>query len=64
MTSPAWRKSSRSTQGTSGECVEVAALPGVIGVRDSKTPAAGYLSLSRETFAGLIRMIKNADLEL
>jgi Domain of unknown function (DUF397) len=29
MTSPTWRKSSRSTQGTSGECVEVMRLDGV-----------------------------------
>jgi hypothetical protein len=29
MTSPAWRKSSWTSDGTQGNCVEVAELPGV-----------------------------------
>jgi hypothetical protein len=41
----------------------VAAIPGIIGIRDSKAPAT-YLSLPREAFAGLVRRIKNADLDL
>lgn len=31
-----WRKASRST-GSGNDCVEVAHIPGLIGVRDSKT---------------------------
>ncbi|TQM66842.1 uncharacterized protein DUF397 [Actinomadura hallensis] len=53
-----WRKSSKSTtQG--GECVEVAALTNAVGVRDSKNPRLGHLALSRESFATLVRRIKD-----
>ncbi|MFJ6630358.1 DUF397 domain-containing protein [Streptomyces sp. NPDC091376] len=46
-----WRKSSYS-DGTGGNCVEVADLPGIVPVRDSKRPegpalvfpAAGWVS--------------------
>lgn len=57
MTSPTWRKSSRSTN-QGGECVEVAALSDVIGVRDSKDPDAGHLALAPDRFAALVRRIK------
>ncbi|WP_307802105.1 DUF397 domain-containing protein [Actinomadura violacea] len=53
-----WRKSSRSTN-QGGECVEVAALSHVIGVRDSKDPAGGHLALGPERFAALVRRLKN-----
>jgi hypothetical protein len=33
----AWRKSSHSG-GNGGNCIEVASLPGVVAVRDSKDP--------------------------
>ncbi|MWA05579.1 DUF397 domain-containing protein [Actinomadura sp. LD22] len=57
MTAPTWQKSSRSTtQG--GECVEVAAFSGVIGVRDSKDRKAGHLALTPEQFAALVRCLK------
>jgi hypothetical protein len=56
--SPVWRKSSKSTtQG--GECVEIAALTRSVGVRDSKNPQAGHLTLSRESFATLVQRIKD-----
>lgn len=57
----AWRKSSRSTQGTSGECVEVARLSQSIGVRDSKRPDDVHLSLTAEQFAALVQRIKSLD---
>ncbi|MEW2355486.1 DUF397 domain-containing protein [Spirillospora sp. NPDC029432] len=50
MTSPAWRKATRSSQGTSEQCVEVAQLADGIGVRDSKDPHGPRLLLSREAF--------------
>lgn len=40
-----WRKSSYSN-GMGGECVEVAVLSSTIAVRDSKSPAGPFLSLS------------------
>jgi hypothetical protein len=39
-----FRKSSASDT-TGGNCVEVGARPGVIGVRDSKAPGAGLVEL-------------------
>ena len=63
MTAPAWRKSSYSdTQGN--ECVEVAALSGAVGLRDSKNPVAGHQAVSREAFAGLVKKIKGNALDL
>ena len=62
MTSPIWRKSSRSEGGTSGDCVEVARLPRAVGVRDGKSPGTGHLTLTPGEFAGLVRRIKNNDL--
>lgn len=59
MTSLIWRKSSRSSDGTSTTCVEVAQLPGAIGVRDSKNPRHGHLTLTAEQFATLIERIKD-----
>ncbi|MEV0660059.1 DUF397 domain-containing protein [Actinomadura luteofluorescens] len=41
---PVWRRSSRSGSDPAKQnCVEVAQLPGTIGVRDSKTPEAPHL---------------------
>lgn len=56
-----WRKSSFS--GYDGECVTVAALPGGIGVRDSKQPEAGTLVLSREQFAGWVASIRAGEFD-
>ncbi|TDC68238.1 DUF397 domain-containing protein [Actinomadura sp. GC306] len=59
MNAPTWRKSSRSTQGTSGECVEVARLTRNIGIRDSKQLGDAHLSLTAEQFAALVQRIKS-----
>ena len=64
MTSPVWRKSSRSTSGTTGDCVEVATLSGAIGLRDSKRPLGGHHTVSRTAFARLVQRIKDSDLDL
>ncbi|MFB4313674.1 DUF397 domain-containing protein [Actinomadura sp. 21ATH] len=51
--STAWRKSSRSN-GAGGACVEVAELAAGVGVRDSKAPDAGHLTLSPRAWVALL----------
>ena len=55
---PVWRKSSRCGP-TGGNCVEVAAGPGRVAVRDSKDPSGPRLSFSpvawRRFLAGVPR---------
>jgi hypothetical protein len=58
MTAPVWRKSSRSSQGTSGECVELMALSDSVAVRDSKDPDGPRLVVSREAFRALAAALK------
>ena len=41
-----WRKSSLSGGGNNDACVEVAILPELVGVRDSKNRSAGHLEFS------------------
>ncbi|TMR01620.1 DUF397 domain-containing protein [Actinomadura soli] len=50
---PRWRKSSHSGA-NEGNCVEVADVNGHIGIRDSKTPTAAHLTLTRQNFAALL----------
>ena len=52
-----WRKSSRSNI-NGGECVEVARLPYAIGIRDSKNPHHGHLTITPNAFHTLTRRIK------
>ncbi|MFJ7055810.1 DUF397 domain-containing protein [Streptomyces albidoflavus] len=56
-----WVKSSYSN-GQGAECVEWApehaALTGEVLVRDSKTPHAPHLTLTPESFAGLVSLAK------
>ncbi|GAA2303653.1 hypothetical protein GCM10010402_73410 [Actinomadura luteofluorescens] len=52
-----WRKARRS-EAQGDACVELARLPGGIGVRDSKAPDAGHLALSRETFRKLVEQCR------
>ena len=53
----AWRKSSRSNGGVNGDCIEIAALPGRIALRDSKDPAGPVLTFPwsewREFLSGI-----------
>ncbi|MEU8803333.1 DUF397 domain-containing protein [Spirillospora sp. NPDC048819] len=59
-TSPTWRKSSRSTEGTSEQCVELARLPDGIGLRDSQAPDTGHLTLTSEAFAAFLARAKQS----
>jgi len=62
MSSPMWRKPSRSdTQGNN--CVELAAFPNAVGIRDSKRPAGGVLTLECDRFAALLDRIKQNRLD-
>lgn len=58
-----WRKSSYSGSANDDVCVELAQLaPGTgIGVRDSKDPDGGRLTLSPAQFTSLIKQIKQAS---
>ena len=55
-----WRKSSYSGSANDDVCVELGRLaPGAgVGVRDSKDPDGGHLTLSAVQFAGLIEQVK------
>ncbi|MET9678875.1 DUF397 domain-containing protein [Streptomyces coeruleorubidus] len=53
LTRAEWRKSSYSGS-TGGECVEVADLGPGVGVRDSKSPEAGILTVSPKAYAAFV----------
>lgn len=57
MSSPVWRKSSHSGTGDQSVCVEVADLCSGVGIRDSKNPDLGHLTLTPQAFATLIHKI-------
>ncbi|MBB1254587.1 DUF397 domain-containing protein [Streptomyces sp. OF3] len=50
----AWRKSSYSSE-EGGECVEVAALPGRVHVRDSKDTTRPGLTVQPTTWSTFVR---------
>ncbi|TYK51266.1 DUF397 domain-containing protein [Actinomadura decatromicini] len=58
-----WRKSSRSNA-DNGACVELANLPGRIGVRDSKNPTAPALALTPDSFRALLGDAKAGHFDL
>ncbi|MFI6521297.1 DUF397 domain-containing protein [Spirillospora sp. NPDC050679] len=58
-----WRKSSYS-DAHGNECVEIAGLASGIGVRDSKDPGRGHITLSRAGLAAVLSAIKAAKYDL
>jgi Domain of unknown function (DUF397) len=60
LTSADWHKSSYS--GNSGNCIEMAELPGVVAVRDSKNPDDGALGFTPETWTAFTIAIKAGQL--
>ncbi|RAY13360.1 DUF397 domain-containing protein [Actinomadura craniellae] len=58
-----WRKSSRSAA-NGGDCVELADLGSEIGIRDSKNPDAGHLTVNRSVVQALVQQVKAGDLDL
>ena len=57
LPSVCWRKSSRSDS-EGGNCVEVAELPAVIAVRDSKNPDGPHIAFACSAFGALAREIR------
>jgi Domain of unknown function (DUF397) len=52
-----WRKSSYSG-GASGNCTEVATVPGAVLVRDSKDPSGPVLAFEREAWDAFAAAVK------
>ena len=57
-----WQKSSRSNP-AGGACVEVAKLPEVTAVRDSKAPEGDVLAFDRAAFGAFLTGIKSDRFE-
>ncbi|HKN52520.1 MAG TPA: DUF397 domain-containing protein [Amycolatopsis sp.] len=53
-----WFKSSRSGNNDKSDCVEVAFASQVTAVRDSKTPSAGHLMLSRAAWSSFLGSVR------
>jgi len=53
-----WRKSTRS--GVETDCVEVAFVPGEVGVRDSKNPTGGALVLPEPAWHALRKAVRRS----
>lgn len=51
-----WRVSSHSQQGGS-TCVEVAALPGRVAIRDTTRRTAGHLAVPATTWSAFVRSV-------
>lgn len=59
---PKWRKSTYSGDPSIGTCVELAAIDGSRGVRDSKNPTGPMLTFSVGELRTLIASIKSGEL--
>ncbi len=58
VTTPQWRKSTRSG-GNGGSCVEVADnMPGVVLVRDTKDREGGTLHVNRSSWQSFVDLAK------
>ena len=57
-----WRKSARS--GSGENCVEVANLPGIVAVRDSKNPDGGAIIVPRGAWRALADRIRSGRHDL
>jgi hypothetical protein len=59
LTRAQWRKSSYSS--ANGACIEIADLPEVVAVRDSKDPAGPKLVFSRQAWAAFVERAKGGQ---
>lgn len=58
LTNVTWRKATRSAS-NGGDCVELADIPSIVVVRDSKNPNGPVLTFSRSAFRALTENIKH-----
>lgn len=58
-----WRKSSYSN-GSGGDCVEVATLPRGIGIRDSKDPSGPALTFSVAEWEAFTAGVRGGEFDL
>ena len=56
-----WRKSTYSG-GSQTECVEVAPMAGVVGIRDTKNRPSGHLTVPTSTWQAFITATKTGSL--
>ncbi|MEU9388836.1 DUF397 domain-containing protein [Streptomyces sp. NPDC048324] len=56
-----WRKSSYSGGGDGDACVEIAALPTHISIRDSKAPARATLTVPASAFTAFVEHLKRGQ---
>lgn len=59
---PIWRKSTHSDD-KGGECVEVAALPAAVAIRDGKHPDGPVLTVGVHQFRALLGHVKAGALD-
>ncbi|WP_433332003.1 DUF397 domain-containing protein [Spirillospora sp. CA-294931] len=59
-----WRKSSYSGGSGTTDCVELAQVAGGVGVRDSRAPERGHLTLSQDSARALARLVKRGGMDL
>ncbi|MCX4628961.1 DUF397 domain-containing protein [Streptomyces sp. NBC_01443] len=58
---PDWFKSSYSDSGDINDCVEVAATPGMVLVRDSKVLDGPQLALTPQAWAGFVSYARDVS---
>lgn len=61
MTTSPWKKSTRSGQGSSNQCVELRLHAGAAEIRDTKDPTGPSLKMDVGSFQGFLNELK-ADL--
>ncbi|WP_326560130.1 DUF397 domain-containing protein [Micromonospora sp. NBC_01796] len=59
LRSAEWRKSTRSSGGGNGDCVEVADLRDAVGVRDSKDAGGPVLTFDRAGWAAFVHGLRD-----
>jgi len=58
-----WRKSGRSSP-SSDNCVEIAFVPGGVGVRDSKNREGGILEFTEDEWSAFVAGTKEGEFDL